>query len=215
MDPSKVEHTASHIAPDTPQNAWSSPGPSAFDFRSDTITTPTSSMLNAIASTTLLDDVFVEDPTTNNLESFIAELTGKEAALLVTSGTMGNQVSLRAHLGGPPHSILCDERAHILIWEAGGAASLCGALVRGVMPKNGTFLTLEEVKKHAVVSDDVHACPTKIISLENTLGGTVMPLEEVRKIGEFARENGIIMHLDGARIWVCSSWASHSGNATC
>lgn len=84
-----------------------------------------------------------------------------------------------------------------------GAASLCGALVRGVMPKNGTYLTLEEVKKHAVLSDDVHACPTKVISLENTLGGTIMPLEEVEKIGRFARENGILMHLDGARIWVC------------
>lgn len=70
------------------------------------------------------------------------------------------------------------------------------------MPKNGTYLTLEEVKKHAVLSDDVHACPTKVISLENTLGGTVMPLEEVEKIGRFARENGILMHLDGARIWV-------------
>lgn len=77
-------------------------------------------MLNAIAATTLLDDVFVEDPTTNNLEAFVAELTGKEAGLLVTSGTMGNQVALRSHLGGPPHSVLCDERAHILVWEAGG-----------------------------------------------------------------------------------------------
>ena len=117
---------------------------------------------------------------------------------------MGNQVSLRSHLGGPPHSILCDSRAHILVWEAGGAASMSGALIQGVMPKNGVYLTLEEVKEHTVLSDDVHACPTKIISLENTLGGTVMPLEEVEKIAAFARENGIILHLDGARLWVCA-----------
>lgn len=204
MDPTMIEKTTSHIAPNAPRNAWSSPGPAAFDFRSDVVTTPTSSMLNAIASTTLLDDVFLEDPTTNSLESFIAELTGKEAALLVLSGTMGNQVSLRSHLGGPPHAILCDSRAHILVWEAGGAASMSGALVQGVMPKNGVYLTLEEVKEHTVLSDDVHACPTKIISLENTLNGTVMPLEEVEKIAAFAKENGIVLHLDGARLWVCA-----------
>lgn len=79
---------------------------------------------------------------------------------------------------------------------------MSGALIQGVMPKNGVYLTLEEVKENAVLSDDVHACPTKIISLENTLGGTVMPLEEVEKISRFAKENGIILHLDGARLWV-------------
>jgi threonine aldolase len=158
-------------------------------------------MLNAIASTTLLDDVFQEDPTTTDLERYVAELSGKEASLLVLSGTMGNQVSLRTHLGGPPNSILCDQRSHILQYEAGGAASLSGALICGVSPSNGTYITLEEVKKHAVISDDVHACPTSVISLENTLNGNVMPLEEVKKISAFARQNGIIMHLDGARLW--------------
>jgi threonine aldolase len=158
-------------------------------------------MLNAIASTTLLDDVFQEDPTTLDLESFVAELSGKEASLLVLSGTMGNQVSLRAHLGGPPNSILCDQRSHILQYEAGGAASLTGALICGITPANGTYITIEEVKKHVVISDDVHSCPTTVISLENTLNGNVMPLEEVKKISAFARENSIIMHCDGARLW--------------
>jgi threonine aldolase len=183
------------------RNAWSAPGPAAFDFRSDVVTTPTTAMLNAIASTTLLDDVFQEDPTTTDLESFVAELSGKEASILVLSGTMGNQVSLRTHLGGPPNSILCDQRSHILQYEAGGAASLSGALICGITPANGTYITIEEVKKHAVISDDVHACPTTVISLENTLNGNVMPLEEVKKISAFARQNGIIMHLDGARLW--------------
>ena len=158
-------------------------------------------MLTAIASTTLLDDVFQSDPTTLNLESWIAELTGKDAGLLVLSGTMGNQVSIRTHLQGPPHSVLCDHRGHIVAYEAGGVSSLCGAMTISVEPKNGKFLTLEDVKRKAVLSDDIHACPTKLISLENTLAGIILPLEECQRISKWARENGIIMHLDGARLW--------------
>ncbi|KAF2460059.1 pyridoxal phosphate-dependent transferase [Lineolata rhizophorae] len=182
-------------------NHWAAPGPAEFDFRSDVMTVPTMSMLEAIKRCTLRDDVFSEDPTTLSLESFLAELTGHDAALLVLSGTMGNQVALRAHLQGPPHSVLCDHRAHILKYEAGGTASLCGALVSAVVPSNGVHLTLEDVKKHAVLSDDIHACPTKVIELENTLGGAVMPLAECQRISAWARENGILMHLDGARLW--------------
>jgi threonine aldolase len=182
-------------------NAWQQPGPVAFDFRSDTVTTPTASMLDAIANTTLMDDVFVEDPTTNELEADMAALAGHEAALLVMSGTMGNQVALRALLSQPPHSVLCDHRSHILNYEAGGVSSLTGAQVMAVIPRNGVYLTLEDIKENAILSDDVHACPTRVISLENTLAGTIMPLEEVRTISAFARENDIKMHLDGARIW--------------
>lgn len=170
-------------------------------FRSDTITTPTASMLAAIASTTLGDDVFLEDPTTNALQAWIADMLGKPAALLVMSGTMGNQVAIRTHLQGPPHSVLCDHRAHILRAEAGGVAALCGAQLEGVFPANGSYLTLEDVQAHAVLSDDIHGCPTKLIELENTLGGNVMPLAEMQRIGAWAREHGIITHLDGARLW--------------
>lgn len=165
------------------------------------MTTPTPRMLSAIASTTLLDDVFQDDPTTNSLESFIADLTGKDAALLVLSGTMGNQVAIRTHLQGPPHSVVTDHRSHILEWEAGGVAALCGALVKGVQPSNGAYVTLEDVQKHVVLSDDIHACPTKLISLENTLAGIVLPLKECQRISAWARENGVLMHLDGARLW--------------
>ncbi|EPE31495.1 PLP-dependent transferase [Glarea lozoyensis ATCC 20868] len=182
-------------------NAWSGPGPAAFDFRSDVVTTPTPSMLKAISNTSLLDDVFMEDPTTNDLESYMAERTEQEAGLFVLSGTMGNQLALRSHLTQPPHSVLCDYRAHILVWEAGGVATLSGALVNGVVPKNGVYLTLEDIKENVVLGDDVHAAPTRVISLENTLGGTIMPLEEVRKISAFAKEHDIKLHLDGARIW--------------
>ncbi|KAI9838609.1 MAG: hypothetical protein M1819_004923 [Sarea resinae] len=182
-------------------NAWQQPGPAAYDFRSDTITTPTASMLNAIAHTTLLDDVFVEDPTTNNLEAHVAALTGHDAALYVLSGTMGNQIALRTHLTQPPHAVLCDHRAHILEWESGGVASLSGALVKGVVPANGLYLTLADIEKHAVLSDDVHACPTRVISLENTIGGTVTPLADMAAISRWARAHDLKLHLDGARIW--------------
>jgi threonine aldolase len=183
------------------RNAWSAPGPAAFDLRSDVVTTPTTAMLNAIANCTLLDDVFLEDPTTRDLEALCASLTSKEAGLLVLSGTMGNQVALRTHLAGPPHMVLCDHRSHIVKYEAGGTASLCGALVNAVVPRNGHHLTLEDIKRGSVLSDDVHACPTRVISLENTLDGTIMPLEDVRSIGAWARENGILVHMDGARLW--------------
>ena len=160
-------------------------------------------MLAAIASTTLLDDVMDggADPTTNSLEAMIAEMTNKEAALLVCSGTMGNQVAIRTHLLSPPHSVLTDHRSHILEWEAGGVAALCGALVKGVVPKNGNYLTLEDVQANTVLSDDIHACPTRMISLENTLGGVITPLAECQRIAAWAREHKIIMHLDGARLW--------------
>lgn len=158
-------------------------------------------MLSAIQNTTLMDDVFEEDTTTTEFEAHMAQLTSHRAGLFVLSGTMGNQVALRVHLTQPPHSVLCDYRAHILEYEAGGLASLSQAMVKGVVPSNGVYLTLEDVKKNVVISDNIHYCPTKVISLENTMGGTVMPLAEIKRISAFARENGIKMHLDGARIW--------------
>lgn len=165
------------------------------------MTVPTARMLSAIASTSLMDDVFQQDPSTIALEAWIAELTGKEASLLVLSGTMGNQVSIRTHLQGPPHSVVCDCRSHLFACETGGVASLCGALTIPIEPSNGRFLTLEDVRARTVISDDVVSCPTKLISLENTLGGVIMPLEECRRISTWARDNKITVHLDGARLW--------------
>lgn len=158
-------------------------------------------MLRAIQATTLMDDVFCEDTTTTSLEAYIATRTHHEAGLFVLSGTMGNQIAIRTHLTQIPHSVLCDHRSHIIAYEAGGAASLSQAMVSGVVPSNGVYLTLEDIEKSVVLSDDVHGCPTKLISLENTLGGTIMPLEEVKKISAFAKEHDIKIHLDGARIW--------------
>ncbi|KAL8689706.1 MAG: hypothetical protein Q9218_004687, partial [Villophora microphyllina] len=184
-------------------NSWSSPGTAAFDFRSDVVTTPTPSMLVSIQSCTLLDDVFAEDPTTQSLESHIAALTGHPAALLVLSGTMGNQLSIRTHLTQPPHSVLADYRSHIYQWEAGGIASLSGAFPIQVIPSNGHHITLDDVKKHAVLDDNVHHCPTTLISLENTLNGTILPLSNCQEISHWARAQNppLKMHLDGARLW--------------
>lgn len=167
----------------------------------DTMTKPTLSMLDAICQTTLLDDVFNEDPVTNSLQEYVAERTGHEGALLVMSGTMGNQVAIRTHLVQPPYSVLCDHRSHIICYEAGGVSAWTGATVQPVIPKNGIYLTLDDVQRHAVLDDDQHYCPTTLISLENTLDGMVMPLDEARRITEWAHANNVKVHLDGARLW--------------
>ncbi|KAL5337062.1 pyridoxal phosphate-dependent transferase [Aspergillus crustosus] len=171
-------------------SSWCSAGPAAYDFRTDTITTPTLSMLQAIAQTTLMDD------------KFTAALTGKEDSLLVMSGTMGNQIALRSLLTQPPHASLCHERSHILQSEAGGCSSLSQAHMQSCAPlANGQYLTLEDIKRVADTRENIHIAPTRVISLENTLAGVVTPLEEVRRISLFARATGIKMYLDGARIW--------------
>ncbi|KAL4786248.1 pyridoxal phosphate-dependent transferase [Aspergillus varians] len=183
------------------QTTWHGAGAAEFDLRSDTMTKPTPSMLEAICQTTLLDDVFEEDPVTNDLQTYVAKRTNHEAALLVMSGTMGNQVAIRTHLVEPPYSAVCDYRSHIICYEAGGVSAWTGATLIPVVPKNSTYLTLEDVQKKVVISDNIHTCPTKLISLENTLDGMIMPLEEARRITEWAHKNGIKVHLDGARLW--------------
>lgn len=173
----------------------------SHDFRSDTLTSPTKAMLDAIYRTTYRDDGYAEDETTNALESSIAALTGKPAGLLVMSGVMGNQVAMRTHLTTPPHSVLCDARSHIANHEAGGLSSISGGWPICVTPSNGHHLTLEDVKAHAILSDNVHYCPTTLVCLENTCGGMIMPLSEMKRIREWASEQGIKVHLDGARLW--------------
>lgn len=181
--------------------SWKTPGPAAYDFRTDTITTPNYAMLQAIAQSSLMDDVYQEDNTTTEFEAYIASLTGKEDALLVMSGTMGNQIALRSLLTQPPHAILCHYNAHIQVSEAGGCSSLSQAHMQPVVPSNGVYLTLEDIKREAIISNNIHLAPTRVISLENTLAGAVTPLAEIQRITQFARENNILMHLDGARIW--------------
>ncbi|KAM5452054.1 putative secondary metabolism biosynthetic enzyme [Microsporum audouinii] len=181
--------------PDIGPVAWENPGPAAYDFRSDFVTSPTMEMLQAITNCTLQDDTMEEDPTTNSFQKFMAHLTGHEASL--------NQVALRTALTAPPYSVLADSRSHIINMEAGGAATLCGAFLRGVMPANGHHFTLDDIKTHACLTTNIYDCPTKVISLENTLAGTIMPLSDTQAISQWARQQNppIRMHLDGARLW--------------
>nr|D7PHZ0.1 RecName: Full=Aldolase vrtJ; AltName: Full=Viridicatumtoxin synthesis protein J [Penicillium aethiopicum]ADI24936.1 VrtJ [Penicillium aethiopicum] len=180
---------------------WTEPGPAAFDFRSDTVTRPTEQMLAAIAATTLQDDDFRQDPTTLGLEAWMAELTGKAAGLFVVSGTMGNQLGVRAHLQSPPHSVLCDARSHLVTHEAGGVASLSGAMVSCVTPVNGRYMTQADLEAHVNRGTLITDCPTRLVVLEIPLGGVILPLDKCRRISEWARAQGIALHLDGARLW--------------
>ncbi|KAH7311227.1 beta-eliminating lyase [Stachybotrys elegans] len=182
---------------------WGEPGRTgaSFDFRSDVVTTPSRRMLTAIANATLNDNVYNEDETTACFEAMMAATCGHEAAAFVITGTMANQLALRTLLTQPPYAILADAHAHIIHWEAGGAALLSGAVIQAIRPLNRRHLTLDDIKKHAVISEDIHKCPTRVISLENTTSGTVISLTELQAIKTWATDHDISVHLDGARLW--------------
>lgn len=162
-------------------------------------------MLDAMANATFGDDVYQEDSTTIEFQNEIARITGMEDAIFMLSGTMGNQIGVRVNLTQPPHSVLCDYRAHVYAEEGCGLAVLSQAMVTPVHPANGIYMTLDDVKKWVVLGDDIHTAPTKVISLELTIGGVLTPLDEIRKISEFARAHDIKVHCDGARLWNASA----------
>ncbi|KAI5295601.1 hypothetical protein KEM52_000873 [Ascosphaera acerosa] len=178
------------------------------DFRSDTITVPNQDVMQAILEASVGDDVFDEDDSVHKLEKYVAELTGKEAAMWVVSGTMSNQICLRTHLMQPPHSVLCDKRAHIYVWESGAMPALSQASVTAVAPSNGVHLTLKDVKANIIPEDNLHFPPTRVVALENTLNGTILPLSHAKEISAFVRsfpvpegQKPVAMHLDGARLF--------------
>jgi threonine aldolase len=117
-------------------------------------------MLQAIVQTTLSDDVFREDSATIDFEKEIARRCGHEAAAFVITETMANQLALRALLAQPPQAIRADSHAQIIHHEAGGTAHISGAMIQAIRPMNGRYLTLEDVQRHAVITDDVHKAPT-------------------------------------------------------
>lgn len=172
------------------------------NFISDTFTTPTATMIRSVASATIGDSVYNQDNDTIALERKVADLMGFECGLYCVSGTLSNQIALRSHLKQPPHSIICDYRGHVYVHEAGGLATLSQAMVTPIIPSNGLYLTLEDILKQYIPDNgDIHCAPTKVISLENTLHGLVYPIDELKRISEWCRQNGLILHLDGARIW--------------
>lgn len=175
--------------------------PDLIDLRSDTVTRPSAGMKAAIVNAELGDDIFSDDPTVNRLQKRFAEMTGKEDALFVTSGTQGNQVCIKAHTR-PGDEIICDGNSHIINYETGAPAVLSGASIFPLNGPRGTF-TAEMVEK-AVRPDNVHFPVSRLVVIENTHnrgGGSIWPIEQVRAVTAAARAKGLRTHLDGARIW--------------
>jgi threonine aldolase len=160
-------------------------------------------MRRAIAEAPLGDDVYGEDPTINRLEALAAERVGKEAAVLVTSGTMGNLCALLAHCGRGDEAIVGDE-SHIYNSEAGGASVLGGVALHPIANAPNGELSLEALARAIRDPGDSHAALTRLICLESThnrCGGVVLAPEYMRAVHHFARERGLMVHLDGARLF--------------
>lgn len=172
-----------------------------IDLRSDTVTRPSERMRRAMAEAEVGDDVYGEDPTVNRLEHRAAKIFGREAALFVPSGTMGNQIAIKVHTR-PGQEIICEERAHIFNYEMAMLAHFSGCLARPVPALDG-ILTWDRVER-AIAPKIYYRAQTGLISLENThnmAGGTVYPAEVFNDICERAHQAGLPVHLDGARIF--------------
>jgi threonine aldolase len=173
-----------------------------IDLRSDTVTKPTPQMREAMAAAEVGDDVYGEDPTVNRLQEKAAAMLGKEAALFVPSGTMGNLASLLAHCQRGDEVVLGD-LSHTFLLEAGGMAVVGGIQPRTVPNQEDGTLDLEDVQA-AIRSDDAHFPVTRLISLESTHNrcrGAALTASYCREIGELARQHNLALHLDGARIF--------------
>lgn len=172
-----------------------------IDLRSDTFTLPTPGMLEAMMQAPVGDDVFGEDPSVNLLESRMAALFKMEAALYCPTGTMSNQIGIKAHTQ-PGDEVICDQTAHVYVYEGGGIAFNSGAQVR-TLPGDLGRITAQQVAA-AINPDDVHRARTSLVCLENTSnrgGGSCYNLEEIRRIRQVCDEHHLLLHLDGARLF--------------
>jgi len=172
-----------------------------IDLRSDTVTKPTPAMRQAMMDAEVGDDVFGEDPTAQLLEARAAGLLGKEAAVFVPSGVMGNQLAIKVHTR-PGDEVVVAERSHILHYESGAPGLLSGVQLRPIEEPRG-FLSGAAVE--ATVRGRYDWEPrTRLVCLENTVnkaGGRVLPLDMIREVADVARTHGLALHLDGARLW--------------
>jgi threonine aldolase len=176
-----------------------------IDLRSDTVTKPTAGMRQAMAYADVGDDVYGEDPTVNRLETMAAELLGKEAGLFVPTGVMGNQLAIRLHTQSGDE-VLIESSSHIIRYEGGSASSLSGVQLSCVPGTRG-LLSPKEVET-AIRRPDLHTPPTTLLCLEQTHnvgGGSVYPLETMQQIAGIARQHGLSLHLDGARLFNASA----------
>jgi threonine aldolase len=172
-----------------------------IDLRSDTVTRPTQEMRAAMASAEVGDDVYGEDPTINLLERRAAQVFGREAGLFVPTGTMGNQIAIRA-LTQPGQEVIAESRAHILDWEMATTAVFSGCLIRAVPAERG-ILTWKHIEP-AIYARGAFRAATGLIEIENTAnlaGGTCTPLPLLEEIWNGARERELPVHLDGARVF--------------
>ncbi|NOT33399.1 MAG: aminotransferase class I/II-fold pyridoxal phosphate-dependent enzyme [Candidatus Eisenbacteria bacterium] len=181
-----------------------SPTSPIVDLRSDTVTRPTPAMRRAMAEAVVGDDVFGDDPTVQALERRVAELSGKEAAVYVPSGTMGNQLAI-ATAAGPGDAAVMERESHIFLYEQGGLAANSGVLAHTVAGARGALAVADLTA--ALRGEDEHVARVRLVCVENThnrAGGVVVPLAELRSLSEVARSRGLGVHLDGARLWNAS-----------
>jgi threonine aldolase len=175
-----------------------------IDLRSDTVTKPTAAMRKAMAEAEVGDDVYGEDPTVNLLQERAAEIFGKEAALFVPTGSMGNQIAVKLHTKAGDE-IIIEERGHIYNYEMGTPSVVAGVMIRSVRSANENgMLTWDEIEPALHINQPYYACPTGLICLENTHnfgGGSVMSAAATSEICEKAHALRLPVHLDGARIF--------------
>ncbi|EJV9312993.1 low-specificity L-threonine aldolase [Vibrio vulnificus] len=170
-----------------------------MDFRSDTVTRPTPAMREAMANAIVGDDVYGDDPTVNELEAFAAKEAGFEAALFTTSGTQANLLGLMAHCERGDE-YLCGQQAHNYRYEAGGAAVLGSIQPQPVENNPDGTLPFDKLAA-AIKPDDSHFARTKLLSLENTINGKVLPLSYLQEARAFVDKHNLKLHLDGARVY--------------
>ncbi|MEE3876690.1 low-specificity L-threonine aldolase [Vibrio sp. YYF0003] len=170
-----------------------------MDFRSDTVTQPTQAMREAMFTAPVGDDVYGDDPTVNELEQFAAELAGFEAALFTTSGTQANLLGLMAHCERGDE-YLCGQQAHNYKYEAGGAAVLGSIQPQPIENNPDGTLPFDKLAA-AIKPDDMHFARTRLLSLENTINGKVLPLTYLAEAREFVNQHNLKLHLDGARVF--------------
>ena len=176
-----------------------------IDLRSDTVTKPSAEMRKAMFEAEVGDDVYREDPTVNRLQDFAAEMLGKEAALFVPTGLMGNQICLNV-LTNPGDEVICERTAHIFQYESGTPAKLSGIQLSLIEGDKG-IITPKQIEPLIRPESAYYMPRTKVIEIENThnvAGGTVVPLESIQEVKKLADSYGLYMHLDGARLWNAS-----------
>ncbi|MDD8018338.1 MAG: low-specificity L-threonine aldolase [Bacteroidota bacterium] len=175
-----------------------------IDLRSDTVTKPTKAMREAMATAEVGDDVFGEDPTVIKLQETVATMLGKEKALYVASGCMSNQLALKAHTN-PGDEVIMEQDAHMFNYETAAPSIMSSVQIKTIPGVRGVFRAEELLP---LIRPDVYYMPkTRLVEVENThnrAGGTIFPLDEIKKISAFCKSNNLIFHLDGARLWNAS-----------